>query len=164
MKVTWHSKQIMAYQTIGFCEYRSKLGEVGSYTARIKDLPERGRRLYHMVQNIISNIFSQSHGRARLILSSPLWTPNYHTATPYDKWCFLSHIGMHGWYGESPMGSQLPHRHPMWQVSFPASFYSSFTVVKLFTIFIPTRYRLPPDSIKTPSVTDTELFRNPGIG
>ena len=28
MKVTWYSKQIIAYQTIGVCEYQSKLGEV----------------------------------------------------------------------------------------------------------------------------------------
>lgn len=47
-KITWHSKQIMAYQSKGNCEYQSKPGGVGSYTAIKQNLPE-GRRLYHMV-------------------------------------------------------------------------------------------------------------------
>ena len=84
MKIAGHSKQFMAYQSRGNCEYQSKPGGVESYTAIKQNLPE-GRRLYHMVLNITANLFSQSHRHARLILASPLWTPNYHTATPYDK-------------------------------------------------------------------------------
>ena len=40
MKLAWHSKQIMAYQSKGNCEYQSKPGGVESYTAIKQNLPE----------------------------------------------------------------------------------------------------------------------------